>query len=48
MLRSDLNTNDQEKLAESCRQALEKSYGSEIPMPKPKSERCRFFKRGVF
>jgi len=48
MLKGDLSSDNQEKFAERCRQALEKSYGTEIPMPKRKSKRLRFFKRGVF
>jgi hypothetical protein len=48
MLKGDMSANSKDKLAEKCRQALEKSYGMEIPMPKRKSERRRLFKRGVF
>lgn len=47
MLKGDMSANSKEKLTERCRQALEKSYGMEIPMPKRKTERHRLFKRGV-
>jgi len=48
MLKGDMKANSQEKLAERCRKALEKSYGMEIPMPKSKPKRHRLFKRGVY